>query len=408
MSIDRAFSTTFLGNVKTFNKRVILDMIRFTPEGISRADLARAANLTRSAVTPIVNNLLAEGLVHETESGLPTGGRRPILLELNPDYGYVVGIDMGATHLGLVLTDFAAHVLQELEVPFDVKVGPQAGLPQVDAALSELLIRQGLVLAQIKAIGLGVPGPIVMDAGTVSSPPIMPGWGGFPIRDHLHSLWGRPIVVGNDAEYGAVGEWAYGAGRGARNLVYLKVGSGVGAGLFLEGRIYQGTTGCAGEIGHVTMIDQGPLCNCGNRGCLEALSGGYAIARKASQAVQSGRRTQLAARDVQQITARHVAEAARLGDLVAQQIVTESGAYLGIATASLVNLFNPDMIVVGGGISQMGDLLLEPIRKAVRERSLPPAAQAVRINAALLGRRSTSIGAVIQAINLVLAQRLDT
>jgi predicted NBD/HSP70 family sugar kinase len=192
-----------------------------------------------------------------------------------------------------------------------------------------------------------------------------------------------------------------------RNLVYLKVGSGVGAGLFLEGRVYQGTTGCAGEIGHITMLDHGPLCSCGNRGCLESLSGGYAIARKAREAVQNGRRTQLSTLDLQQITARDVAEAAHLGDLVAQQIITESGMYLGIAAASLVNVFNPSLVVVGGGISQMGDLLLEPIRKAVRERSLQPAAQAVRITSAVLGRRSTSIGAVVQAVNLALARRLE-
>lgn len=407
MVVDTSFSHILLGNVKTLNKRVILDMVRFAPGGISRAELARAVNLTRSAITPIINDLLVEGLVQETENGPTTGGRRPILLEINPSYGYLVGIDMGATHLSMVLTDFAAHVLQDVEVPFDVNIGPRAGLPKVDAVLKEMLASHGLGLVQIKAIGMGVPGPVVADAGMVSAPPIMPGWGGFPIRDHLQELWGRPVVVGNDAEYGALGEWAYGAGRGARNLVYLKVGSGVGAGMFLEGRIYQGTTGCAGEIGHVTMIEHGPLCNCGNRGCLESITGGYAIARKAREAVQGGRRTQLSTIDPKAITARHVAEAARLGDHVAQQIVTESGVYLGIATASLVNLFNPDMVVVGGGISQMGDLLLEPIRKAVRERSLQPAAQAVRINAALLGRRSTALGAVIQAANLALAQRLE-
>jgi glucokinase-like ROK family protein len=408
MLMEAMFSPELYGNVKTFHKRVILDMIRFAPGGISRADLARSVNLTRSAVTPIINDLLAEGLVHEAEDGPTTGGRRPILLEINPGYGYLVGIDMGATHLGMVLTDFAVQVLQAVEVPFDVKLGPDVGLPQVNTVLTGILAQQGISLQAVTAIGIGVPGPVVADAGMVTAPPIMPGWGGYPIRDYLQGIWGKPVVVGNDAEYGAIGEWAYGAARGARNLVYLKVGSGVGAGLFLDGHIYQGSTGCAGEIGHVTMIEHGPLCSCGNRGCLESLSGGYAVARKAREAVQSGRRTKLSTLDLQHITARDVAEAARLGDLVAQQIVTESGMYLGIATASLVNLFNPSLIVVGGGISQMGDLLLEPIRKAVRERSLQPAAQSVRITSAVLGRRSTGIGAVVQAVNLALAKRLET
>src|SRR4030042_5266657 len=142
--MDVIFSPNLLGNVKTLNKRVILDMIRFAPGGISRADLARLVNLTRSAVTPIINDLLAEELVHETEDGPTTGGRRPILLEINPRYGYLVGIDMGATHLGMVLTDFAVQVLQAVEVPFDVKLGPDVGLPLVNTVLIDLLATQGL------------------------------------------------------------------------------------------------------------------------------------------------------------------------------------------------------------------------------------------------------------------------
>jgi len=200
-----------------------------------------------------------------------------------------------------------------------------------------------------------------------------------------------------------LGEWAYGAGRSQHNLAYIKVGTGIGSGLLLDGQVYRGATGCAGEIGHITIQENGPLCSCGSYGCLEALAGGRAIARKAREAVLAGRRTQLAAIEpVETITARDVAEAARLGDLVAQQIVTTAGGYLGIAIADLVNLFNPGLIVVGGGVAQMGDLLLDPIRRAVRERSLRPAAQAVRITAAVLGRRSSCMGAVVQAVSLAL------
>ncbi len=188
-------------------------------------------------------------------------------------------------------------------------------------------------------------------------------------------------------------------------MAYIKVGTGVGAGLLLDGKIYTGASGCAGEIGHITIRDNGPLCSCGNYGCLEAMAGGGAIAQKARAAVKAGRRTQLAMiGDVNQITALDVARAARLGDLVAQQIMAEAGGYLGIAIASLVNLFNPSMVVIGGGVAQIGDLLLDPIRQAVRERSLRSAAQAVRISAAVLGRRSTSMGAVVQALNLALDQ----
>ena len=384
------------------NKRVILDMIRFTPGGISRSEIARQMDLTRAAISTIIGDLEGQGLVHEATEGPTTGGRRPVLLEINPQHGFVLGIDMGATHLGMVVTDFSAKVINEIEVPFSISDGPHICLPRLQAQVKGLLEHSGLDLSQVHAIGIGVPGPVVVEAGSVGAPPIMPGWDGFPIRTHLESMWGVPVSLGNDAEFGALGEWAAGAGRGTKNLVYIKVGSGVGAGLMLDGEIYRGTTGCAGEIGHIAIMESGPVCTCGNRGCLEAVAGGWAIARQAREAVRSGKRTQLSSLEVDSITARDVAAAARMGDLVSQQIITEAGTYLGVAIANLVNLVNPSMVVVGGGVAQLGDLLLEPIRHAVRVRSLRSAAQAVRINAAVLGRRSTSVGAVVQAINVAL------
>jgi glucokinase-like ROK family protein len=302
-----------------------------------------------------------------------------------------------------LLTDFSAHVLAEFETTFDIKEPPKKCLSEINQHVHNLLRDHNLSLSDIMAVGLGVPGPINMKLGGVSAPPIMPGWDSFPIRSYLEEMWGISVALGNDAEFGALGEWAYGAGRGERNLAYIKVGSGVGAGLLLDGQIYRGATGCAGEIGHITILENGPLCSCGNHGCLESLAGGNAIAWHAQEAVRVGRRTQLASLPSNEaVTARHVADAARKGDLVAQQIVSTSGAYLGLAIASMVNIFNPGMIVIGGGVSQMGDLLLDPIRQAVRDRSLLSAAKVVRVSSAILGRRSTSMGAVVQAINLAL------
>jgi glucokinase len=231
----------------------------------------------------------------------------------------------------------------------------------------------------------------------------MPGWDGFPIRKYLQDLWNCPITLNNDAELGAIGEWAYGAGRGTQHMAYIKVGSGIGAGLILGGKIYLGATGMAGEIGHLTIRENGPRCSCGNYGCLEALAGGGAIARRAREAIISGKRTQLSEIEpVESISARDVGEAARFGDLLAQHIVAEAGEHLGIAIAGVINLSNPSMVVIGGGVSQMGDLFLEPVRRVVNARSLKPAAQAVRISAAMLGRRSSSMGAVVQAVDTAL------
>ncbi len=378
-------------------------MIRFTAGGISRAEIARQTDLTRSAITSIIDDFILHNLVRETSHGSAKSGRRPILLELDPSHGWVVGIDIGASHTSIVVSDFSAHVLHEVEFPHDINQGPDVCLSAVDDRLREVLAKLKIGLSHVLAVGVGVPGPVVAEAGAVSAPPIMPGWDRFPIREHLERIWRVPVSLNNDAELGALGEWAYGAGRGARHLAYIKVGTGVGSGLLLDGQIYRGATGCAGEIGHITIQENGPLCSCGSYGCLEALAGGRAIARKAREAVLSGKRTQLALIDpLEAISARDVAEAARLGDLVAQQIVTTAGGYLGIAIADLVNLFNPSLVVLGGGVAQIGDLLLDPIRRVVSERSLRPAAQTARITAAVLGRRSSSMGAIVQAISLAL------
>jgi glucokinase-like ROK family protein len=392
-------------NTKQYHKRLSLDLIRFTPGGISRAELSRQIGITRSAVTTIVNDLMSIGLVREAEDGHTASGRPPILLEINPRRGYLIGIDIGATHISTLVTDFSSNVIYEVENSFDIKVAPELGLQQVDHCLQSTLKELQLDLRAVIGIGVGVPGPVISAEGNVGSPPLMPGWDRYPIRARLEGKWGRPISLGNDAELGALGEWAHGAGRGEQNLAYIKVGTGVGAGFLLNGKIYRGATGSAGEIGHITIQENGPQCACGNYGCLEALAGGNAIARQAQQAVRSGRRTQLATIDpVESITARDVASAARRGDHVAQKIIMEAGTYLGIGIASLVNLINPGLVVIGGGVAQTGDLLLQPLRQVVQQRSLASVTQVVRISTAVLGRRSTSMGAVVQSLDRVLDQ----
>ena len=385
---------------KGSNKRAVLDLIRFVSGGVSRAEMARRLSLSRAAVTAIVKDLMDRGLIREGQNGPTTGGRRPILLEMDPARGHVLGVDIGSTHLRILLADYAAGVQDEIEIPFDIKLGPERCLRQVDDRVQGLIQQSGLGMADVHAVGVGVPGPVVVEKGSVVAPPIMPGWDDFPIREHLQKIWSTRVTLNNDAELGALGEWAYGVGRGLSHLLYIKVGYGVGAGLLFNGHIYHGATGSAGEIGHIAIDSDGPLCTCGNRGCLESLSSGKAIAEKARDVLSTGNHTQLtAAANNGEITARDVAHAAQHGDLVAQEILQEAGEYLGTALASMVNLINPQMIIIGGGVSQVGDLLLGPVRRVVKERSLQAAAQDLRINAAVLGRRATSMGAVVSALS---------
>lgn len=369
---------------------------------MSRTELAEQMGLTRAAVSIIVNDLLASKVVIETESRSAPSGRPPIVLEINPERGLVGAIDMGATHISIAVADFAARIHQEAEISFDVKEGPEVCLATADQTLKQILAEKGLSVSELAAVGVGVPGPVITEAGMVVAPPIMPGWDRYPIRASLEKIWGCPVTLNNDAELGALGEWAYGAGRGEKNIAYIKVGSGIGAGLILNKQIYGGTTGAAGEIGHLTIDENGPLCNCGNHGCLEAFAGGHAIARQGQALAKSGKRTLLASLPVESITAREVAEAARRGDLHAQEILSRAGAYIGIAIAGLINLFNPSVVIIGGGVAQVGDMLTAPIRQAVRERTMRASEQGVRITTAMLGRRSVLIGATVQAVNVAI------
>jgi predicted NBD/HSP70 family sugar kinase len=389
-------------NVKSFNKHAALDLVRFSGTGVARTELAEQMGLTRAAVSLIVNDLLDSKVVLETQSRSAPSGRPPIVLEINPLRGLVGAIDMGATHISVSLADFTARIHQEVEQKYNIKEGPKACIARADQILRDMLSAQGLKMTALSAVGVGVPGPVITDAGIVVAPPIMPGWDRFPIRATMEEMWGFPVTLNNDAELGALGEWAYGAGRGEKNIAYIKVGSGVGAGLILNQQIYGGTTGAAGEIGHLTIDINGPLCACGNHGCLEAFAGGYAIAKQGQELAASGKRTLLSEIPIGNITALEVAEAARRGDLHAQEILTNAGTSIGIAIAGLINLFNPSVVIVGGGVAQVGDVITAPIRQAVRERAMRASEQSVRITTAMLGRRSQLIGATVQAINVAI------
>ncbi len=394
-------------NVRNFNKHLAVDLVRFATKGLSRTDLAEEMGLTRAAVTTIVNDLISNGIILETESRVTSSGRPPVALEINPSHGLVAAVDMGALHLSIALGDFSARILEEVEIPFRIDNGPEKCLREADRVLHELLKKRGLSTADLLGIGIGVPGPVVAEQGTVMAPPIMPGWDRYPIRASLAEQWKTSITLNNDAELGALGEWAYGAGRGEQNVAFIKVGSGIGAGLIINRQIYGGTTGSAGEIGHLTVDENGPLCNCGNHGCLEAFAGGHAIASQARKLVASGKRTLLSEKNVDSISAHDVAEAARRGDLPAQEIIKRSGTYIGIAIAGLINLINPSTVIIGGGVAQVGDLLTVPIRQAVRERSLRASEHAVKITTAMLGRRSSLIGALVQAINSAIHESIE-
>jgi len=241
-----------------------VDLIRFAGRGLSRTDIAEELGLTRAGVTIIVNDLIDNGIILEKESRTTPSGRPPVVLELNPRCGLVAAVDMGATHLSVALGDNLARIIEETERPFRIADGPEKCLEEVNQTLQEVAAKCKVAIKDLSAVGVSVPGPVVTDAGMVMSPPIMPGWDRYPIRDTLEKLWDVSVTINNDADLGALGEWAYGAGRGEEDLAFIKVGSGIGAGLIINRHIFVGSTGSAGEIGHLTIDENGPRCTCGN------------------------------------------------------------------------------------------------------------------------------------------------
>ncbi len=389
------------GRMREMNRSLILNVIR--QEGsVSRAAIARRTRLSRSTVSSIVSELLEANLVHEVGRGRSSGGRRPILINLNYNAGYVVGVDLGATHLIILIANLNGDVIARRETDFSVAVGPDAGLKQIADAVRQCLADAGISLDRVRGLGMGVPGPVEYAEGRVVAPPIMPGWHGVALRDRLSRELGVPVYVDNDANLGALSEHCHGAGRGYANLAYIKVGTGIGCGLILGGQLYRGEVGSAGEIGHVTIDENGPPCKCGSYGCLESMAGGPAIALRAQQAIRAGQATSLAAiQPPESITARDVALAAQMGDKLAQQLFAEAGRHIGVALASLANLLNPGLIIIGGGVAQAGRLLLDPIRKTLEQRALQPVAQSTRVVQSVVGRDASALGAVDLALQEV-------
>jgi len=383
------------------HRRLVLDLIHESPDGTTRAEIARSLELSRSAVSGLVDDLLQTGLVREQERRQSRAGRKPIGLEINASAGQIIGVDIGATHIRGILADIAGRPLAELNTSFDIKVGPVKTLAEVRRLVDRLMRDGESSLAHVRSVGLGVPGPVISERGVVLAAPIMPGWHEYPIRRSLEDAWQRPVVVHNDANLGALGEWTYGAGRRCPNLVFVKVGTGIGMGMILGGRLHEGQVGAAGEIGHLTLVENGPLCSCGNRGCLEALAGGGAIALQARELVRQGQRTHLSTlASLDRLSARDVAEAATQGDHLAQQLFAQAGEYIGIALAGVINMLNPGVVVIGGGVAQSGDLLLEPVRAQIRKRSLQAGVLTSQVTSASLGLRSSALGAVAAALSL--------
>lgn len=310
------------------------------------------------------------------------------------DKQYAIGVDLGGTKLAVGVVGPDGRILARAERPTDVAGGVEAILADTRRAVNEALGVLGKGLGDVAGVGIGAPGPVEPGDGVVIIAPNL-GWRDVPLGKLMQSGFGIPARVDNDANAAALGEQWCGAGRSVSDMVMVTLGTGVGGAIITHGAMYHGAHGYAGEIGHMTILEDGPLCGCGNRGCLETLAAAPAIARIAAEVIDAGRATrmsELAVANPGGLEAKIVFEAAREGDPEALGIVNQVARYLGIGLANLANILNPEMIVVGGGVSRAGDLLLDPVREEVRRRALrgPDRVKVVR---AELGNDAGIIGA---------------
>jgi glucokinase-like ROK family protein len=366
---------------------------------MSRAELAGQLGEPRARILGEIETLIAGGLLREAGPAASRGGRRSTLVELCADLRFAA-VDLGASSIDVEITDGRLEPVAAHAEPADIRSGPRTVLQRVSEILAKL--RAEGAYQRLWAIGIGVPGPVSFRDGVPVSPPIMPGWDRYPVRDVLGREHGCPVVVDNDVNIMAIGERYGGVARSVDNLLFLKLGTGVGCGIYLGGEVYRGTDGCAGDIGHIQVDEHGQACACGNVGCLEAVFGGAALARDALAVARTGAAPALARRLARtgSLDARDVADGAAEGDAVCVRLIRDGGQRVGTVLAGLVSFINPSMIVIGGGLAGLGHVLLAEIRSVVYRRSLPLATGNLPVVLSELGPRAGVVGAAVLASEL--------
>ncbi len=366
---------------------------------ISRAEIARLAGLSRSTVSEIVAELLPTGLVAEIGAGPSRGGRRPIVLEFQDDAYVVLGVEMGANHVCVALTDLRGRILNWVCRPHPVRDDPRGARGVITELCVQSLhpaVAGGIPLA---GIGVAAPSPVQPAEPYRLDQVVMPAWGGDLGLGTLADSFGVPLMVDNDANLGALAERWWGAGREVDNFFYIKLATGIGAGYVLDGQIYRGATGVAGEIGHVAIDPRGKKCVCGLRGCLATMVGAEALLQRTAELAADQPEHPSRGR----FTMADLLREALAGDPLVLAVVREAAESLGIAVAGLLNVLNPSLVVIGGDLARLGPLLVDPLRATIHERTLISSMAAAEIRTSDLGPQSVAVGAATMILAAALA-----
>jgi predicted NBD/HSP70 family sugar kinase len=387
--------TADAAGMRTQNSTLVLRLL-WRERQISRADIARLTGLSPSTVSAIVAELDEAGLVREIGAGTSRGGRRPVLVGFRDEAYALVGVELGATHVSAVLTDLRGNVRAFRDTHVAVRDDPKRALATARALVDECLTSERVSRKRVVGIGVAVPSPVHPERPGKLSTLILPAWADFDVQASLAEAFDVPVFVDNDANLGALAERFWGAGAGGEDLAFVKVATGLGSGHIINGALYRGSGGTAGEIGHIAIDPNGPRCVCGSRGCLATLIGTEALLVRARARWGKKKKSP---------TVTDIVSGARAGDPVARALVDEVGHALGIVVAGLLNLMNPAIVVLGGEITSVGDLLLDPLRASIRARALSTSVAETQIVASRLGARAIAVGAATMVLDAALADR---
>jgi predicted NBD/HSP70 family sugar kinase len=389
----------FAPSTRNANRVRLLQALLHGP-GRSRAELGRALGLSRATITAVLLDLERAGMVEQAaddpEERPRSNGRPPLQVSLAPSAAYAVGLDFGHRHVRAAVCDLGGRIISDRYAAFDVDEAPLDGF-ELARELTEQVIGEAEVDARhVIGVGVGLPAPLDAGTGLVHAEGILPSWRGIRPASELEARLRLPVHLENDAHAGAMGEHLFGAGRGVDNLAYVQVSAGIGLGLILNGAPYRGVAGVAGELGHIAMHDDGLICRCGNRGCLETVANTIALTSLLSRSRN------------ETVTLSRLIDLVRAGDRGARRAVADAGD-AGTALAAAINVLNPELVVIGGELAAAGDVLIEPIRAAIDRRVIAPAANTVRIVPCTLGERAEVTGAAAMQLTRApqaLAERL--
>ena len=351
---------------------------------LTQADIVRATGLSAATVSTIVRELQASALVVVTPT---VKGRRAQSVSLSPLSGLAIGIDMGQAHLRGAICDMGYQTLIEDEIDYDIAQSPEEGLRKVVWLVRTLLERARVDRSRVRGVGVSVPGPLDPVTGGARSVTLVPRWQGVDIAEELSGRVDLPVQLITDVHAAAVGELTCGASRSTAEMVYIRLSTSVEAALVIRGEVYPGSSGLAGQFGHITVDESGQVCRCGNRGCLETVVGGPHLLdllpmRSAPEPP----------------TLRGLVQAAVEGDLGSRRVIGDAGRAVGTAAAMLCNVLNPRQVVLGGELAQAGELLLDPVRQVLHRRTLPATAELVEVRCGELGNRAAVVGALATVV----------